>query len=185
VPGANGPMSTASACGPAGKACSVKNSVSRPRGQSLEFLEIHVFGSLADPGMVLIGAGRLLASQVRCVRSSRPRPWPLGRCTLQPSRPSGRDAEEEAIETGKRASISRAIPGNFHSSVANAAPVVLPSTTAPVPPVAIWMTVPGVRSVRRIAAPAVLCAGAAASSASPSGGLRTPDVQRPLAAAAS
>jgi len=80
-----------------------------------------MFISLADPHMVLIGAGRLLAFQVRCVRSSRSRPWPLGRCTLQPGRPSGRHAEEGAIETGKLASISRAIPGKLHSSVANAA----------------------------------------------------------------
>ena len=66
-------------------------------------------------------AGHLLAFQVRIARSSRSRAWPLGRCTLQPSRPRSRHTEEGTIETENLSSINRAIRGNVHSSVAKPA----------------------------------------------------------------
>src|SRR6185437_4278638 len=66
-------------------------------------------------------SGHLLAFQVRIARSSRSRAWPLGRCTLQPSRPSSRHTEEGTIETENLSSIKRAIRGNVHSSVAKPA----------------------------------------------------------------
>src|SRR6185312_2801155 len=42
-------------------------------------------------------SGHLLAFHCRTARSSRSRAWPVGRCTLQPSRPSNRQTEEGTI----------------------------------------------------------------------------------------
>jgi hypothetical protein len=44
-------------------------------------------------------SGHLLAFHLRTARSSRSRAWPVGRCTLQPSRPSNRHTEEATIFT--------------------------------------------------------------------------------------
>src|ERR1700677_2064782 len=62
-------------------------------------------------------SGHLLAFHVRTARSSRSRAWPVGRCTLQPSRPSSRQTEVETSFTENFVSISCAIRGAVHNSV--------------------------------------------------------------------
>src|SRR5216684_1706984 len=62
-------------------------------------------------------SGHLLAFQVRTARSSRSRAWPVGRCTLQPSRPSNRQTEVGTSFTENFVSISCAIRGAVHNSV--------------------------------------------------------------------
>src|SRR5271155_942075 len=62
-------------------------------------------------------SGHLLAFHVRTARSSRSRAWPVGRCTLQPSRPSKRQTEVGTSFTQNCVSISCAIRGAVHNSV--------------------------------------------------------------------
>src|SRR5579863_521473 len=62
-------------------------------------------------------SGHLLAFHVRTARSSRSRAWPVGRCTLQPSRPSNRQTEVGTSFTENFVSISCAIRGAVHNSV--------------------------------------------------------------------
>src|SRR6202142_870502 len=66
-------------------------------------------------------SGHLLAFQVRTARSSRSRAWPVGRCTLQPSRPSNRQTEVGTSFTENFVSISCAIRGAVHNSVEKSA----------------------------------------------------------------
>jgi hypothetical protein len=119
-------------------------------------------------------AGYLLAFQVRIARSATARSSPAVRAaaTLRrgPSRP--RTSPRSAAQSGAT-STAPSRPRR---------PSTLPSAITPVPPAAIRTAVPGARSVRRDGAPAVLPVGAAAPRASPSGELRPPDVQLPLAA---
>jgi len=66
---------------------------------------------------IFLVLGHLLAFHVRTARSSRSRAWPVGRCTLQPSRPSNRQTEVETSFTENFVSISCAIRGAVHNSV--------------------------------------------------------------------
>ena len=58
-------------------------------------------------------AGHLLAFQVRIARSSRSRAWPLGRCTLQPSRPS-HDGKVKWSHRARASLLRRQRPCQYH-----------------------------------------------------------------------
>lgn len=75
----------------------------------------------------------LLAFELRIARSSRSRAWPLGHCTLQPSRPSSRHTNEGTIESGNLFSINHAIPAASIAPLQYRRPGTLRSANAPVP----------------------------------------------------
>lgn len=94
-----------------------------PRSRATRFLGLIRFVDEDDysalPRRFFFSAGGLLAFHARTARSSGSRVWPVGRCTTQPNRRSGRRTDEATIFTAKFVSISCANGGNVHSSVGN------------------------------------------------------------------